>query len=64
MNCFVVDLSVSAVALSAEIVPRIGTVLAVGRVVGRVVRHFEGGFSVKFVEVQSRDSVEALVICE
>jgi hypothetical protein len=64
MVCFVVDLSASGAAISAEIVPHIGTVLAIGRVVGRVARHFEGGFSVKFVEAQSRESVEARVVCE
>jgi len=57
-------LSVSGAAISAEIVPPIGTVLAVGKVVARVVRHFAGGFSVRFVEPQSRDRVEAMVIQE
>ena len=64
MMCFVVDLSVSGAAVSAETVPEIGTVVAVGRVIGRVVRHFDGGFSVKFVELQSRESVEDRAICE
>jgi hypothetical protein len=64
MICFVIDLSVSGAAISAEVVPDIGTVLAVGKVIGRVARHFSGGFSVRFVELQSRDSVEAMVIYE
>jgi hypothetical protein len=64
MMCFVVDISVSGAAISAEIVPPIGTVLAVGKVVARVVRHFAGGFSVRFVEPQSRDRIEAMVIQE
>jgi hypothetical protein len=60
--CFVVDISVSGAAVSADIVPRIGTVLAVGKVVGRVVRNIQGGFAVQFVEAQDRQEVEALVI--
>ena len=64
MICLVVDVSISGAGISAEIVPEIGTVVAVGRVIGRVVRHFDGGFSVKFVELQNRESVEARVISE
>jgi hypothetical protein len=64
LTCVVMDLSISGAALSAEIVPELGTVVAVGSVIGRVVRHLDGGFSVKFVELQSRESVEARVICE
>ena len=61
-TCLVLDLSVSGAAISADTVPDIGTVLAVGIVVGRVVRHFDGGFAVQFVERQSRHNVEVLVI--
>jgi hypothetical protein len=57
-TCLVVDLSVSGAALSAEAVPEIGTVLAVGKIVGRVVRHFEGGFAIQFTERQSPDEIE------
>ena len=52
------------VCASAEIVPELGTVVAVGNSVSRVVRHFQGGFAVMFVEPQRRDSVEAMVIHE
>ena len=64
MICLVVDVSISGAGISAEIFPEIGTVVAVGSVIGRVVRQFDGGFSVKFVEVQSRESVEARIICD
>jgi PilZ domain len=60
--CFVVDISVSGAAVSADIVPKMGTVLAVGKVVGRVVRYIAGGFAVQFIEAQDRQEVEALVI--
>ena len=62
MTCFVIDISVSGAAVSADTVPAIGTVLAVGKAIGRVVRHFAGGFAVKFVDLHNLDSIEALVM--
>jgi hypothetical protein len=62
LTCFVIDISVSGAAISADITPKLGTVLAVGKVVGRVTRHLPGGFAVKFVEMQDRQEVETLVI--
>jgi hypothetical protein len=50
MSCFIIDVSLSGVAVSAEIQPSIGTPLAIGGYVGRVVRIFEEGFAIKFVE--------------
>ncbi|OYU89099.1 MAG: pilus assembly protein PilZ [Bradyrhizobiaceae bacterium PARB1] len=61
-SCFVVDMSPSGAAVSADIQPEIGMPLAVGACVGRVVRHLDGGFAVKFVEEQSRDMLERRVI--
>lgn len=46
--CFVIDVSPSGVAVSADIEPEIGTRLAVGRAVGHVVRRFNEGFAVQF----------------
>ena len=57
-TCLVLDVSVSGTAISADTIPAIGTVLAVGTITSRVVRHFEEGFAVQFVERQSRDTVE------
>jgi hypothetical protein len=62
MTCLVIDVSVSGAAISADTVPEIGTVLAVGKAIGRVVRCFAGGFAVKFVDLYRLDSVEALVM--
>lgn len=61
-NCFIIDMSVSGAAISAEVQPDIGTPLAVGACVGRVVRHLELGFAVKFIEEQPRDNLERLVV--
>ena len=57
LTCLVIDMSVSGVAVSAEIVPEIGTPLAVGRVIGRVRRHFAEGFAVEFIELQDLDQL-------
>lgn len=62
MSCFVIDLSISGVAVSADIDPEIGNVLAVGAVVGRVARRFRGGFAVEFVSMQDLEIVEERVI--
>jgi hypothetical protein len=61
-NCLVLDLSVSGAAVSAGTVPDIGAVLAVGSVVGRVVRHFADGFAIEFVQRQHPTSVETMVV--
>lgn len=62
VDCFVIDLSVSGAAVSADVTPPVGTVLAVGKIVGRVVRHFAGAFAVQFVQMQNRATVESLAI--
>ena len=61
-NCFIIDMSASGVAISADVQPAVGTPLAVGACVGRVIRHLELGFAVEFVEHQSRDNLERLVV--
>lgn len=61
-NCFIIDMSVSGVAISADVQPDVGTPPAVGACIGRVVRHLELGFAVKFVEDQDREHVERLVV--
>jgi len=57
-SCFIIDVSVSGVAVSADLQPSIGTPLAVGACVGRVVRHLPSGFAVQFVEPQNRADLE------
>ena len=61
-SCFVVDMSTSGAAISAEVQPPVGMPLAVGACVGRVIRHLPDGFSVKFVEEQKRNDLERLVM--
>ncbi len=60
-ECLVMDVSVSGIAVSADVVPDIGTPVAVGKVVGRVVRHFNDGFAVQFAQLQEQDAIEDLI---
>jgi len=62
LRCFVIDMSVSGVAVSADIMPELKMPLAVGKVVGRVVRHLPGGFAVEFVEKQDMRALERMII--
>lgn len=57
-TCLILDASVSGAAISADTIPAIGTVLAIGTITSRVVRHFDEGFAVRFIERQIRDTVE------
>ena len=57
-GCFVIDMSVSGVAISAQLQPQIGMPLAIGR----VVRLLPDGFAVKLVEPQKRHELDRLII--
>jgi hypothetical protein len=61
-SCFIIDMSVSGAAISADVQPPIGMPLAVGACVGRVVRLLPEGFAVKFVEPQNRGDLERRVV--
>jgi hypothetical protein len=49
-SCLVIDFSDSGVAVSADLYPDVGTPLAVGKMVGRVVRRFAEGFAIEFAD--------------
>lgn len=59
--CFVIDVSKSGVAVSAPIRPALGTPMAVGKVIGRVVRYLEAGFALQFVQLQAFEDLEAVI---
>jgi DNA-binding transcriptional regulator YbjK len=61
LHCLIRDVSVSGAAITCDTIPAIGTVLAIGVLVGRVVRHFKGGFGVKFTERLSDIRLDAMV---
>jgi hypothetical protein len=60
--CFIIDVSTAGVAVSAEYDPPVGTPLAVGACIGRVIRKFSNGFAVKFVEKQRREDLVRLIV--
>ncbi len=63
-GCFIIDISSSGAAISAELQPPIGTPLAVGACVGRVIRVFQAGFAVKFVERRNIDELSRLILLQ
>lgn len=59
--CFVIDVSQSGIAVSAQIWPDLGTPMAVGKLVGRVVRYLDVGFALQFLQVQPFDQLEIML---
>ena len=57
--CFVIDISQSGAAVSSSILPAKGTPLAIGGLLGRVVRRLDVGFAVEFIAVQPLEGLEA-----
>jgi hypothetical protein len=60
-DCLVKDVSTTGVAIHADLMPEIGSPVAVGKVVGRVVRRFSDGFAVHFIQEQDPEAVENLI---
>lgn len=60
-DCFLIDMSQSGVAVSADVLPPLGALAGVGAVPGRVVRHLEAGFAIQFAELQQLDQLEAML---
>ena len=61
LPCFVIDISQSGAAVSADIWPSLSTPMAVGKLVGRVVRYLDVGFALQFIQPQELDAIEALM---
>jgi PilZ domain len=61
LECAIIDMSVTGAAVSAELQPEVGTPLAVGACVGRVVRVFPGGLAVEFIEKQNQYDLARLI---
>lgn len=55
---FVMDVSSGGAAIATSDAPRLGEVVALGRLVGRVVRHIEDGFTLQFNKPVQADEVE------
>lgn len=61
-GCFIIDMSISGAAVSAQLQPPIGMPLAIGACIGRVVRLLPDGFAVRFVETQNRQDLNRLLV--
>jgi hypothetical protein len=60
--CFIIDYSVSGVAVSAAVQPPVGMPLAVGACGGRVVRLLPNGVAIQFVQRQTNLDLDRLVV--
>jgi hypothetical protein len=58
----IIDLSLSGAAVELDVRPAIGSVVWIGDMRGRVVRHFDEGVAVEFAVVQTQDSLERFLI--
>jgi len=56
-NCRVIDVSLSGASVACAVKPPAGTVVILGRMRGRVVRHHDQGVALQFVELQDPDSL-------
>ena len=56
-NCRVIDVSLSGASVACAVKPPTGTVVILGRMRGRVVRHHDQGIALQFVELQDPDSL-------
>lgn len=56
-NCRVIDVSLSGASVACTVKPPEGTVVILGRMRGRVVRHHDQGMAIQFVELQDPDSL-------
>lgn len=60
-SCEVIDISLSGTALRSLVKPSIGSPVTVGRMKGRVVRHFEDGFAVEFLAPLERSDLDSVL---
>ncbi|AEQ53002.1 PilZ domain-containing protein [Pelagibacterium halotolerans] len=63
IDCFVIDMSMTGAAVSADLDVEIGMPMALGTVVGRVVRMLDPGFAIEFLARVDFDGLEHQLIC-
>ena len=61
-TCYVIDVSAAGVAVACALQPPVGTPLAIGSCVGRVIRVFPAGVAVRFVDRQDTDDLSRLIV--
>jgi hypothetical protein len=59
--CQVIDMSLSGAAVVTELRPAIGTRVHLGKLGGRVVRHFEDGIAIEFMRIMSEMAIEKTI---
>ncbi len=57
--CEVIDISLSGAGLRARMKPSIGSPVTLGRMKGRVVRHFQDGFAIEFLTPLERSDLDS-----
>jgi c-di-GMP-binding flagellar brake protein YcgR len=58
LTCRIIDVSESGAGIATDQRPPMGTLVTLGKVQGRVVRHLEEGFAIEFTRLQHPDSLE------
>lgn len=58
--CRIIDLSVSGAAVEIDVRPAFGTMVILGNMRGRVVRHFQEGIAMEFMTLQPEDAINQL----
>ena len=58
LTCRIIDVSESGAGIATKERPPLGTLVTLGTVQGRVVRHLEEGFAIEFTRLQHPDSLE------
>ncbi len=57
----IIDLSLSGAALDISVRPAIGTLVMLGHMRGRVVRHFDEGIAIEFAILQTHDTLKNFI---
>jgi len=58
VSCRIIDVSQSGAGIASDQRPPIGSLVTLGKVQGRVVRHLEDGFAIEFTRLQHPDFLE------
>jgi len=58
-RCKVIDVSLSGAAFNIDVKPELGTMITLGKMRARVIRHFDDGVAVEFTTMQSAASVKS-----
>jgi hypothetical protein len=60
----IIDISLSGAGIATDQRPEVGSLVTLGKIPGRVVRHLEEGFAVEFTRLQHPDTVEEDAIAQ